>query len=167
MRTILILAMFAASLADAAVGAYEEVRELTLDTSGVNMLKIRAGAGHLDVVGVPGSSTVNVTATIQVPGDNSDKTRAKVERDTVLILKQDNGVAELRAYFRRNFFQWGNSRTIQLVIQVPVGLHLDIKDGTGSINIENVRGDLFVDDGTGISLRGRPFGPMRKVVVRL
>ena len=87
MRTILILAMFAASLADAAVSAYEEVRELTLDTSGVNTLKIEAGAGHLDVVGVPGSGAVTVTATIHVPGGDDDKTRAKIERDIVLTLE--------------------------------------------------------------------------------
>jgi hypothetical protein len=149
MRTILILAMFAASLADAAVGAYEEVRELTLDTTGVETLKIKAGAGHLDIVGVPGTSAVTVTATVHVPGRDSDKTRAKTERDTVLTLEQDNGVAELRAYFRRNFFQWGNSRTIQLEVQVPEGLHVDITDGTGSIEIQNVQGDLFVVDGTG------------------
>lgn len=149
MRTILILAMFAASLADAAVGTYEEVRELTLDTTAVNSLKIKAGAGRLDVVGVPGSNAVTVTATIQVPGGDSERTRAKIERDMVLTLEQNSGVGELRAYFRKGFWQWGDSRNIQLEVQVPAGLHLDIKDGTGSIEIQNVHGDLFVDDGTG------------------
>ena len=52
MRTMLILVMFAASLADAAVGTYEEVHELTLDAAGVDTLKIKAGAGYLNVVGV-------------------------------------------------------------------------------------------------------------------
>ena len=120
MRTILILAMFAASLADAAVGAYEEVRQLTLDTGGINTLKIKAGAGYLDIVGVPGSGAVNVTATIHVPGGDSDETRAKVDKD---------GTGSISV--------------------TTVGGDISVRDGTGGIKISDVAGSVTVKDGTG------------------
>jgi len=68
MRTILILAMFAASLADAAVGAYVEVRELTLDTADVDTLRIKAGAGHLDIEDGTGSIDIEKVQRDPEPG---------------------------------------------------------------------------------------------------
>jgi len=68
MRTILILAMFAASLADAAVSAYEEDRALTLETAGADTLKIKAGAGHLDIEDGTGSIDIEKVQRDPEPG---------------------------------------------------------------------------------------------------
>ena len=46
MRAIIILAMFAVSLANAAWNDYEEVRELELASDGIDLLEIDAGARH-------------------------------------------------------------------------------------------------------------------------
>ena len=49
MRSIIVMAMFVASLAWADSSNYEEVRDMGLDADGVSLLSIKAGAGSLDV----------------------------------------------------------------------------------------------------------------------
>ena len=62
MRSLLILLVFAASLAEAR--QFEEVRELTLPADGIDKLIINAGAGSLEVAGVAGLEAIRVTATV-------------------------------------------------------------------------------------------------------
>lgn len=150
MRSLLILTMFTASLAGAALNGYEEVRELTLDTRGIDMLSIENGAGSIDIQGVSGTTEITVTATILVPGKNNDKAMKRIENDLVLTLDKDSDVAVLKAYFKEGgFFNFGDGPSVQLDVRMPAGMHLDVDDGSGSINVENVRGDIMLDDGSG------------------
>lgn len=151
MRSLLILTMFTASLASAALNGYEEVRELTLDTRGIDMLSIENGAGSIDIQGVSGTTEIIVTATILVPGKNNDKAMKRIENDLVLTLDKDSDVAILKAYFKEGgFFNFGDGPSVQLDVRMPAGMHLDVDDGSGSINVENVRGDIMLDDGSGL-----------------
>ena len=115
MRSLLIMTMFVASLADAAWRDYEEVRELTLDTRGIDTLSIENGSGSMGIKGISGTSEITVTVTITVPGRNDDKARNKIEEDLVLTLEQDSDVAILKAYFDEGgFFNFGDSPSVQL-----------------------------------------------------
>jgi len=150
MRSLLIMAMFIASLADAAWNGYEEVRELTLDARGIDMLNIENGAGGIDIKGVSGASEIKVTATIQVPGKNDDKARKKIEEDLVLTLDQGSDTAVLKAYFNdRGFFDFGDNPSVRLEVRMPEAMHLVVDDGSGAIEVDNVRGDILLDDGSG------------------
>jgi hypothetical protein len=149
MRSILIMAMFVTSLAFAAAGGYQEVRELSLETSGVGTLSISAGSGELVVVGVPGSSEIMVTATIEVDTGNSDKARKKIDSDMVLRLEKERETAVLKAYFDEGGFSWGADTAIHLEVRMPEGLDLAIDDGSGSLEVSNVHGNIKLDDGSG------------------
>ncbi len=150
MRSLLIMTMFVASLADAAWNGYEEVRELKLDTRGIDLLNIGNGSGSMDITGISGTSEIVVTATIRVPGINDDKARKRIEEDLVLTLDQDSDTAVLKAYFEeRGFFNFGDSPSVQLEVRMPEGMHLGVDDGSGSVEIANVRGDIMMDDGSG------------------
>lgn len=149
MRSILIMAMFTTSLAYAATDEYEEVRELNLPTRGIDTLSIDAGAGSLDVVGVSGLSEINVIATIQVDTRDDEKAQKKIKSDMVLTLDKSSDTAILKAYFDEGMFGWGDSPAIQLEVRMPEGMHLRIDDGSGSMEVTNVRGDIALDDGSG------------------
>jgi hypothetical protein len=154
MRSILIMAMFTASLAFAADG-YEEVRELSLGTEGIETLSIDAGGGSLTVVGVSGTSEIMVIATIQVDTRTEDKARKTIESDLVLTLEKDSDTAVLKSYFNHKLFGWGDSPLIQLEVRMPEGLNLEIDDGSGPLEVSNVGGDLSINDGSGsIKVRG-------------
>jgi DUF4097 and DUF4098 domain-containing protein YvlB len=145
------MTLFMAGLANAARADYEEVRELALDTGGIDRLEVDNGSGSIDITGVSGASDVTVTATIFVPDTNEEKALKKIEEDLVLVLEQDGETAVLKAYFEqgRGFFNFGDSPSVHLDIRMPEGLHLEVDDGSGSIEIGNVRGDIVLDDGSG------------------
>lgn len=150
MRSLLIMTLFIASLAGAADDAYEEKRELTLDTRGIDMLSIDNGSGSIDIKGVSGASEITVTATILVPGENEDKARKQIEEDLVLTLEKNSDIAVLKAHMeKRGFFNFGDGPSVSLVVNMPEGMHLEVDDGSGSIEISNVRGDVILDDGSG------------------
>ena len=52
MRSFVVMAMFAASLSHAAWNGYTEDRDLELDTKGISMFEVDAGAGSLLIEGV-------------------------------------------------------------------------------------------------------------------
>jgi DUF4097 and DUF4098 domain-containing protein YvlB len=145
------MTLFVGSQACAAWSAYEEVRELTLDTGGVETLSVENGAGSIEITGVSGTSEVSVTATILVPGKNEEKARRKIESSLVLTLEQVRETAVLKAYFRNGggFLNFGDSPSVRLDVRVPEGLNLAVDDGSGSIEIRGVRGSIVLDDGSG------------------
>lgn len=147
----LIPACIALGLASTAWADFEEVRELRLDTRGIDTLKIGAGAGSLEVVGASGTSEITVIAVIEISGSNDDRAREKIESDMTLTLEKDSDTAELNAWFDSSGWNWGSggSPRISLEVRMPEGLHLDVDDGSGSIEIENVRGDISLEDGSG------------------
>jgi len=155
----LILVAAALGVTGVAWADYEEIRELSLDTRGIDTLEIDAGAGSLEVIGVDGSSEITVVATIQVDTSDDDKAREIIEDRMILVLETDSDTAKLNAWFEDGGWNWGrgDSPRISLEVRLPKTMHLNIDDGSGSIDIENVRGDIVLDDGSG-SLEMREVG---------
>jgi len=149
MRSILIMAMFTVSLANAAWNEYEEERDLSLGANGINTLEIEAGAGSLEIVGVSGSEEIVVSATIYVPEKDEDKARKEIQSHLVLSLEKDGNNAVLKSYFDEYFVSSGDSPHVQLEVLVPERFGLIIDDGSGSIVVENVSGNIELEDGSG------------------
>lgn len=151
MRSILILAMFAASLANAAWNDYEEVRELEVSSRGVDTLSIDAGAGSMEVTGVPGADKIMVTAIIQVPEKNEDEAREIINEHLTLSLEKGAEMAELKSFFEDSGWNWGSdgNGSVRIEVRVPEQLSLDIEDSSGSITIDGVRGNIEINDSSG------------------
>lgn len=149
MRSIIVMAMFTASLASGAANGYEEERNLNLSGDGIGTLAIDAGAGSLDVTGVSGTDEISVTATIFMPGRNDEKARKKIESDLVLTLDQQGNTAILKAYFEDKMFRFGDSPSVALVVRMPEDMNLSVDDGSGSIEIADISGDIEIEDGSG------------------
>ena len=162
MRSFLILAMFAASLAQAAFTEYEEVRDLKLDAAGIGKLNIEAGAGSLAITGIAGLDEILVTAIIQVPTSNEDKAHKVIESRLVLTLEQHDDEAVLRGLFENGSWGWGDSPSVRLEVQVPSRFSLDVDDGSGSIVVNGVSGDIDIEDGSG-SIKMEQVGGMVKI----
>jgi hypothetical protein len=143
------LIMFAANLVHAAWTDYEEKRDLSLDSEGVQTLQIEAGAGGLDVTGVPGTTKIVVAALIRVPDADADEAQQILSEDLVLSLERNGASADLKAYFENSGRLFGNSPSVSLEVRVPEGMSLDAEDGSGSLEVHNVRGDINLDDGSG------------------
>jgi hypothetical protein len=149
LQTLLMMIVFAANLVQAAWSDYEETRDLSLDAQGVETLRIEAGAGSLDVTGVAGSYRIVVAALIRVPDADRDDAREIVGDDLILSLVRDGDRAELKGFFKDTGRLFGSSPTVGLEVSLPDGMSLDIEDGSGSIEVRNVRGDIELDDESG------------------
>lgn len=149
MRNILIMLMFAASLAHAAWSDHEEARDLTLDAADLDGLTIEAGAGSLEVSGVSGTDRIVVSAVITVPDADADEAAKVIEEKMVLTLERRGDRAELKSYFEsgRNWF--ADSPSIHLVVRVPARMSLDVEDRSGSVEIRDVSGRIALEDGSG------------------
>jgi len=149
MRSLIVMAMFTVTLAHAGWTDYEEVRDLNLDASGISKLTINAGAGSMDVTGVAGLDKITVKATIVVPNEDEDGAIRVIEKRMRLSLEEKSGEAELQAFFKSGLMSFGSSPYIALELNVPQGMAVNIDDGSGSIDIADLAGDISIDDGSG------------------
>ena len=85
----LIPAVVVLAFAGTAWADYEEVRELSLDSHRIDTLRIEAGAGTLDVVGVAGITEITVVATIEIPAmyQGSERPPRKYSLNVVFLLR--------------------------------------------------------------------------------
>ena len=148
MRGIIIMAMFAMSLAQAESGNYTEVRDLTLQSAGLTEFVIDAGAGSLFVTGVDSEGDILVKATIIIEDDNEADARKLIEKRLKLRLESDGDRAELESGFESSW-RWDGNARIDLDVQMPAGMALRVDDGSGSTTITGVTGDVLVEDGSG------------------
>lgn len=149
MRSFVVIVMFAASLAQAGFRDYEETRELELSTDGIDQLFIHAGSGSMDINGVEGIEAIEVLATIGVANADAEKAAAVIARRMQLSLEKSGDSATLRALFKDGLMGFGADAYIALDVSVPKGLHVNIDDGAGSIDVIGVDGNVTIDDGAG------------------
>jgi hypothetical protein len=149
MRSFIVMAMFAASLSHAAWNGYTEDRNLELDTKGISLFEVDAGAGSLAIEGVADIQNIQVTATINVPDESTEKAKEIIASELKLSLEKVRDRARLEAHFGHMSWGFGDPPTVDLEISVPHGLALAIDDGSGSMRVINVGADVSIDDGSG------------------
>lgn len=155
MRGLLIMAMFVASFADAAWNDYTTVRELKLDAKGIENLEIDAGAGGMDVRGIGGLDALEVIATIIVPESAEDEAMTRMEKQMRLSLDRSGDRARLVSHFEQGASGWEPGARIDLEIRMPSGIAVEIEDGSGSIDLVDLGGDVAITDGSGsITVQG-------------
>ena len=118
-------------------------QDLSLSASGIDTMRIDAGAGKLDIVGVEGLNEIEVRADIRT-SDEVDYTLSLVKKgDTaVLIAKHDE--------YKGSWGSWSsNYPKIDVQVSVPAKLLLRVKDGSGDLTIKDIASDVFLDDGSG------------------
>ena len=113
-------------------------KQLQIDAKQIDTLVAETAAGDLNIQGVDGLTQIMVTADVYTYGD--------IESN--LSLKQSGSKAKLVADFDSNI-SFKRSPYIDLTIQVPSNMMLDIDDGSGDIEIKGVMADIKLDDGSG------------------
>ncbi|MBC53454.1 MAG: hypothetical protein CMQ34_06405 [Gammaproteobacteria bacterium] len=132
-----------------------------LDSEDIRTLDIDVGAGYLGIIG-----NDDDTAAIEVQGRAcADSRSALDEMDIVYERRGDTWYLETRngeqSFSLFSLFNLVYSSGIDVDIMVPAGLLLNIDDGSGDIDIRDLRGELNIDDGSG-DIRIRDItGPVR------
>lgn len=144
---------------------FEETRKFTLDAEDISKLFVDCGAGYLIIKGDKDLSEIRVKAEIEMDDIDPGDAERIIDRYMELYLKERGNRAELISRVERtgSFFSnllngFGNIR-INLTVDVPEKIDIDIDDGSGYIKIKNINGDVYIDDGSDYieveSIKGR------------
>ncbi|MEO8576867.1 MAG: hypothetical protein ABI556_09215 [Gemmatimonadales bacterium] len=131
---------------------YTSPRNATVDARGARTVTIEAAAGELRVEGQPGINEVRIRGTARSNRDSRLK-------DIKLIAERRGDVIYIKADIPddNNWGSWnGGDRymALDLIIEVPISLRLDVTDGSGDAEFKNT-GSLDFEDGSGnILVRG-------------
>jgi hypothetical protein len=116
-------------------------REERLDAAGVKTLRVIARAGSLRIDGKAGAGE------IAVHGTACASREADLE-DIRLKAHRSGSEAIVEAVIPDSFNWLGSERRLDLVLDVPSGVALEVEDGSGSIEIRHVAA-AAVQDGSG------------------
>ena len=121
-------------------------RNATINAAGAREIKIEAGAGFLHINGRTGINDVRVTGVARASNRRIlDEIRLIAERrgDVVFIKAEFPDDLSIWDLFRGDFTQM-----LDLTIDVPISIPLDVADGSGELKIKG-SGPVTLTDGSG------------------
>lgn len=127
---------------------YQETRKIELPAADIETLVVNCGAGSLDVKGVDTINRVRVTAVIEIEAGEGNDLHDVIKRNLILTLERKKNKALLTSDINILVPEKLESR-VNLEVEMPKGMHLKIVDGSGSIQIFGLLGNLVIDDDTG------------------
>ena len=132
------------------VFSLDEVKNLKLSAEGIRELRIDCGAGSLKVIGDPSLSAIEVTANIVAGGIDEDEKADYFKDHVKLTLDKRGDTALLVSQIEEHshLFNFRDTR-IDLTVRMPHTMDLNIDDGSGSMEVENIKGDVAIEDGSG------------------
>ncbi len=120
---------------------YRADREVQLDASGVKRLRVFAAAGSLRIEGREGSTMVSAE------GRACSSSASLLDR--IQIETERNGdVLTVRVEIPDSAFGWRSHAWLDLEMDVPSNLRVEVDDGSGSAIIRGVA-SLEIEDGSG------------------
>lgn len=122
---------------------FEASRSLNLSTGGIDALRLAAGSGSLEIVGVDGAN--EIVAVGRACASHED-----FLDDLQLTSEVSGGTVVMEAQYP-DFSGWsGGNRyaRIDLKVEIPAAMSAEIKDGSGEMVISNT-GSLYIQDGSG------------------
>jgi len=127
---------------------YRETRNLELPAEGLQELTVHCGPGELTLKGIEGAGRIQVTAEIETERIGREEFQLLADRLIQLNLKREYNRAILTGNVVIPPLGDIDAR-IHLRIQVPAHMNIRIIDGSGSIDIADIIGNLSIDDDSG------------------
>jgi hypothetical protein len=135
-------------LTSTVVMANDSVRMLELSKGGIDVVDIDCEAGFLKVYGVPNLDKIEVKAEIEVDIRDSEDRADFIQRRVRLSLEKRGSRAVLISHIDNHSF-FNRHSLINLTVRIPLGMNLNVEDGSGFIEIRDVDGGVMIDDGSG------------------
>lgn len=129
-------------------GTMSETRNFGLAAHGIETLVINCGAGSLKLRGVPKGDKIKITA--QIEGENlSDAEFKELIRNSVQISLQKKAKISILQSDLKLPANPDQDARINLNIEIPETINVDIIDGSGSISVRALQANVRIDDDTG------------------
>jgi hypothetical protein len=131
--------------------AYGVERRLELDASAAELLRLSAGSGALTVSGREGLGRVQAVGMACASHED-------LLKDLRLSMEQVDGEIVLSAHYPRSGgWNGGEYARIDLAVEIPLGMAVDLDDSSGSLEVSGT-GALRIDDSSGSILVWDVFG---------
>jgi len=131
---------------------YDEPRNATVPASGATLLRVDARAGQLRVTGRTDLTEVRVRGTARA---SSRSVLADIKLEAVREGKEIHVRAILPEH--GDCCDWNDEALLDLVIETPAALPVDVDDTSGDMTIESVAAKVRIDDNSG-NIRVRDAG---------
>lgn len=116
-------------------------RTASAPASGITKVVIIAGAGSLDVKGASGVTEILAKGKAEAPSDD-------VLKKVQLVATRSGSTLTIESKIPEDSSWLGSSPALSFEVTVPSGIAVTIKDGSGSMTVKDV-GELDVTDGSG------------------
>ena len=129
---------------------HEAARRVEEPAAGARSIHVIGRAGSLTVVGVPGMSVRAHGTACTSDSDLLDQIQLKADRrgDRVVI---EAVIPETTRWGIGSFY-----RRLDFTVEIPSGIHVEVEDGSGSLEVRSVA-SVDIEDGSGsISVRDVP-----------
>jgi hypothetical protein len=144
-RTVLVV-LFLPVLAFA--GSIENTQQLELPVKDIQSIHIICGPGVLDVFGIERGDRIKVTATVKISGITQNMLADFLDEHVSLSLKKRHRKAVLQSEFKNENLMKADGK-IDLTVEVPKNLDVKIDDGSGTIFVTALAGNLEIEDDSG------------------
>jgi DUF4097 and DUF4098 domain-containing protein YvlB len=127
---------------------YREMKEMTLPAEGINAIVIDCGAGSLNLRGAANQKDIRIKAQIEIDNPEGMDVRAFIQEKVRIALTRQATMAAFNGTIKQPFAQESEAR-INVMIEIPEGLDVDLIDGSGPIHIFELSGNLNINDDSG------------------
>ena len=129
-------------------GTMSETRDLSMPAEGIDTLVINCGAGSLNLRGVSPGDKIRIIA--QIEGENFSATEFKemIRKNVQISLDKKTNQSILQSDLKLPVNPDQDAR-INLKIEIPETINVNIIDGSGSVDVRALRANLNIDDDTG------------------
>jgi hypothetical protein len=128
-------------------GSIENTQHLELPIKDIRSIHIICGSGFLDVFGVEGSDRIKVKAAVKINGITQNMLEDFLDKHVLLSLKKHHGRAIMQSEFKNEMMK--ADAKINLTVEVPLSLGVQIDDGSGPIFVTALARNLKIEDGSG------------------
>ena len=141
-------------------GTISETRDFAMPAEGIDTLVINGGAGSLSLRGVSTGTTIRIAARIEGDNLNDDEFKELIRNGVQLSLHKSAKRAILQSDLKPPAGPDQDAR-INLKIEIPETVNVNIIDGSGSISVSALKANLRIDDDTGSIKIKTIFGEVR------
>ncbi len=128
-------------------GGYTSPRNAVVNAAGARVIKVEAGAGFLHINGRTGISDVRVNGVASASSRRLlDEIRLVAERRGDMVFIKMEVPDQNRSFW--DFIHGDYRQSLDLTIDVPITIPLDVADGSGEVKIKGT-GAVTLTDGSG------------------
>ena len=129
-------------------GTMSATRDFSMPAEGIDTLVINCGAGSLKLRGVSTGDKIKISAQIEGENLNDDEFKELVQKNVNLSLDKKTNQSILQSDLKLPANPDQDAR-INLEIEIPETINVNIIDGSGSINVRALHANIRIDDDTG------------------